>query len=312
MPWISAAEDHVDGHTIDNRLLTILDHYSTTANSESISMPPNPGRTSYISGGANMRAGSGSPLLFETTVSPERYPSLRKSRAFMKDYHACTKVCAGLLGTAFTSTPSLPTTDAPQRELHSAIASLHLNELYSDLIIASTTKSYPVHKVVVCTRSDFIAGWCRSDRDEVADGILSLPNDDPLVVDAMIQYFYRLDYAVPVEQAQDQEDAGLLFHAKVYTLAEMYLVRGLKELAVVKFKTASLSQNWNTQGFLDAAKEAYTSTPETVRTLRQVVLETFAMRKELLDKEETQEVIKGTDGLAYDILFHFHQTQYNF
>ncbi|KXJ84738.1 hypothetical protein Micbo1qcDRAFT_227661 [Microdochium bolleyi] len=123
-----------------------------------------------------------------------------------------------------------PTTDLPQRELQEAVASLHLNNLYSDLTIASTTDKYPVHRAIVCPRSEFLAGWCRSNFSEVDARVLSLPEDDPFVVDTMIRCFYFLEYEVPVKQAQSQDGTGLPFDAKAFALAEQYFVQGLRTL----------------------------------------------------------------------------------
>ncbi|KAH7012085.1 uncharacterized protein B0I36DRAFT_299993 [Microdochium trichocladiopsis] len=197
---------------------------------------------------------------------------------------------------------------SPQRELYAAIAGLHLNKLYSDLTIASTTKEYAVHRAIICTRSEFFAGWCRSRFKEVDAGILSLPDDDPSVVDAMIRYFYHLDYDVPVKRPQGQGDTRLLFNAKMYTLADKYLIHGLKDLAVSKFKSASSKhETVDIQDFLDATQVAYSYTNENDRVLREAVLETFVNHKVLLDKEETQDMLKETDMLAYDVLLYFRQ-----
>ncbi|KAH7016268.1 uncharacterized protein B0I36DRAFT_337159 [Microdochium trichocladiopsis] len=129
----------------------------------------------------------------------------------------------------------------------------------------------------------------------------------------MIQYLYLLDYKVPVEEAQGQDGPSLLFHAKVYTMAVKYLIQGLQDLAVVKFKTAATMEVWGTQDFLSATKEAYNATPDTARGLRQVVLETFADHKDLLNKEETKVVMKATNDLAFDTLyFFFGRSPYSF
>ncbi len=52
----------------------------------------------------------------------------------------------------------------------------------------------------------------------------------------------------------------LVAHAKVYTLAEKYLIRGLKAVALRRFK-ASAAHSWlDIDDFLQAIYEVYTST----------------------------------------------------
>lgn len=133
-----------------------------------------------------------------------------------------------------------------------------------------------MHLAIVCLRSDVLAATCRhsfkvlilvhtceprsATAQETSDGVISLPYDEPSVVDMMIQYFYRLDYRhspdihhpsqlseneafdclhQPSNESQDENirSSGLLLHAKVYTLAERYIAGGLKGLALKKFKT---------------------------------------------------------------------------
>ncbi len=60
-----------------------------------------------------------------------------------------------------------------------------------------------------------------------------------------------------------------MVHAKIYALAEKYLIPGLKALAVRKFDIAS-AKHWDSDDFLKAAQEAYTSTIETDRGLKAI------------------------------------------
>ncbi|KAK2005336.1 hypothetical protein LZ32DRAFT_546275 [Colletotrichum eremochloae] len=131
----------------------------------------------------------------------------------------------------------------------------------------------------------------------------------------MIQYFYRLDYQLldsnNHSQSPEQQDdctdlPGLFLHAKVYAIAEKYVIGGLKDLAVAKFRTAA-ETTWDAGDFLDAASEAYTSTIDTDRGLRDVILEVFAQHDDLLDRDEAKSLVKRQGSLAYDLLVYFHQ-----
>ncbi|CCF35582.1 BTB/POZ domain-containing protein, partial [Colletotrichum higginsianum] len=132
----------------------------------------------------------------------------------------------------------------------------------------------------------------------------------------MIQYFNRLDYQQSLDssnhsQLSEQQDnctdlSGLFLHAKVYAIAEKYAIGGLKDLAVTKFRTTAKTV-WDAGDFLDAASEAYTSTIDTDRGLRDVILGVFAEHVALLDHDEAKSLVKRLGSLAFDLLVHFHQ-----
>ncbi|TKA62077.1 hypothetical protein B0A49_13128 [Cryomyces minteri] len=76
----------------------------------------------------------------------------------------------------------------------SAMATLHLGGKYSDLTILSGTKSYAVHRAIVCPRSGFFDGACSNQFQESRTGVIDLSEDDDEAVEHMIHYFYYLDY----------------------------------------------------------------------------------------------------------------------
>ncbi|KAK7434445.1 BTB/POZ domain-containing protein [Colletotrichum acutatum] len=211
--------------------------------------------------------------------------------------------------------PTMASDGRPQKDLLGSLESLYKTGIYSDLTIRSAAKTYSVHRAIVCPRSDFLAGACRSPFKESSDGLIALSDDDPCVIDMMMQYFYLLDYRQSLytdgllqssEQKQAASVSCLLLHAKVYSAAEKYAVDGLKDLAVAKFKAAA-AQVWDPSDFLYAASEAYTSTIDTDRGLRDAVLEAFAARKDLLNNDEAKTTVKRLGSLAYDLLVYFHR-----
>ncbi|EXF84622.1 BTB/POZ domain-containing protein [Colletotrichum fioriniae PJ7] len=223
------------------------------------------------------------------------------------------------------SRPAMVSADRPQKDLFGSLESLYKTGNYSDLTISSVAKSYSVHRAIVCPRSDFLAAACRSPFTESSDDSIHLPDDEPCVFDMMMQYFYLLDYrqslyidsllqSPELEQRKPESITCLLLHAKVYTIAEKYAVDGLKDLAVAKFKVAA-AQAWDPNDFLHAATEAYTSTIDTDRGFRDVVLEAFAVHDDLLDDDEAKTTIKSLGSLPYDLLLYLHREgkfQYDF
>ena len=112
----------------------------------------------------------------------------------------------------------------------------------------------------------------------------------------------------PCTQSQDNDirSSDLLLHAKVYILAEKYIIGGLKSLALSKFRTLAL-QCWDTNDFLNVVSEVYTSTIDADRGLRDVVLEIISVHWGLLDREEMKTLLERECLLAYDLIMHYHQ-----
>ncbi|KAK2777408.1 BTB/POZ domain-containing protein, partial [Colletotrichum kahawae] len=257
--------------------------------------------------------------------------SLQKDRIFEHSSYACRSfpelfLDEELISPAAASAPPSATVPAqtamasisrPQKDLVESLERLYTTGIYSDLTISSVAKTYSVHRAIVCPRSDFLTAACRSPFKESSDGSIHLPDDEPCVVDMMMQYFYLLDYrrslytdsllqSPELEPSKAESITCLLLHAKVYSIAEKYAVDGLKDLAVAKFKDAA-AQAWEPNDFLCAATEAYTSTIDTDRGFRDAVIEIFAVHEDLLDDEEAKTTIKSLGSLPYDLLLYFHR-----
>lgn len=108
---------------------------------------------------------------------------------------------------------------------------------------------------------------------------------------------YNEDYVVPVDSPSP---SSLVTHARVYALSKKYSINGLKLLALEKFKTEA-DQEWDTGDFLLAAKEVYTSTSAADQDIRDAVTTIIYEHPEILDRDETQGLIKGLD-LGFDVL----------
>ncbi|KAH7012273.1 uncharacterized protein B0I36DRAFT_256736 [Microdochium trichocladiopsis] len=217
--------------------------------------------------------------------------------------------------------------------LTSLVQGLYRSGEYSDLLVRCGQDSYPVHKAIVCPQSAYFATACKGSFKEGRTGEISLLGDDPQAVGRMMFYFYHRDYtwepplsgSVPGstiggvfedDQAdldesfdhnlQDQMHSALSFHTAMYALADKYLVPELKALAVTKFRVAARG-SWSARHFLDSTQKVYTSTPETDRGMRDVVVEVFQEHIELLDMEEARQVLKTLPALTYDVLISGHR-----
>ncbi|KAF5689982.1 amino acid transport gap1 [Fusarium denticulatum] len=98
---------------------------------------------------------------------------------------------------------------------------------------------------------------------------------------------------------------NLHLHAKVYALGEKYGIQPLKVLALRKF-AAEAPFRLHTDDFLKAIREAYTSTIETDRPLRDAVVTILRSNKHLLNKDSVKEVLKDPGlGLSFDMVMGF-------
>ncbi|RYP68039.1 hypothetical protein DL769_005610 [Monosporascus sp. CRB-8-3] len=105
-----------------------------------------------------------------------------------------------------------------------------------------------------------------------------------------------------VPAADTAQPSNLAVHAQLYALASKYAVEGLKALAAEKFERG-IPLHWDTEDFLRAAREAYTSTDRADRRLRDAVLGAIKAHPQLLERARVQEVIRGLE-LSFDLLMH--------
>ncbi|EFQ36275.1 uncharacterized protein GLRG_11420 [Colletotrichum graminicola M1.001] len=118
----------------------------------------------------------------------------------------------------------------------------------------------------------------------------------------------------PVHPASNGIDPGstndtLVLHANVYALSRKYGISGLRSLAFDKFRTEADNQ-WDTEEFLHAAEKVYTSCSDgdDDRDIKDVVVGIICRHGELMDKVETQKVMRTLPSdLMYDILLKVRQ-----
>lgn len=184
---------------------------------------------------------------------------------------------------------------------------------YSDLTVIAG-KQYRLHRSLICVRSRPLAAACKYNRANKSDehentlkDVLDLTDDDPHAIDCMLQFFYHLNYDAPefgpvAEGANLDSPLELVLHARIYAVAEKYMVDGLKAVAMEKFEKATAS-GWNKHDFLEAARETYTSTIDSDKGLRDIVVKVFHAHKlSLLDKEEAVQLLTEVPVLAVHLL----------
>jgi hypothetical protein len=244
--------------------------------------------------------------------------------------------------------PAKPSTVCQSRKMVafdlSWLRSSFNDDSYADLTLISCAKQYSAHRVIVCPQSPIIARkFCSQfqsvKQDPSCDSCGVTPRycfdflqDDPHAVDCLIQYFYRQDYqsgyrgpaiedsvtegmegtTSPFPSDQNSiDDSYPIFHVRVYVLAEFYNVPTLKELALEKFNRVTQDNSYPDR-FLDGVEEAYKSTMEQDRGLRDAIVNFFYAHQDLMDEERVQEILQKTNSLTYELLMHWKKKQARF
>ena len=115
----------------------------------------------------------------------------------------------------------------------------------------------------------------------------------------MLNFMYLFDYGA---SGSDQARVSpMIFHVKVYSIADKYDVVALKSQAKEKFEKAAQSC-WNMEDFPPAISEVYSSTPATDRGLRDLVVEIVCTHIDaLLLRQDFRNVLEETIGFAADV-----------
>ncbi len=125
------------------------------------------------------------------------------------------------------------------------------------------------------------------------------------VVEAMLHFMYHLDYN-NVHGA-----STMIFDAQVYGLADKYAIPALKSHALEKFRMV-ISSGWVMDDFPLAVSEAYNSTPETDRALRDLVVEISNTNiNKLLENKLFRDVLRETPGFAVDMVNSLSSSRQN-
>lgn len=145
-------------------------------------------------------------------------------------------------------------------------------------------------------------------------------DDEPSIVQKIIEYFYKLDYddnrssssAKPVANPSTSFDPrSLLVNAKVYVIADKYELDALKELACYKYNEVLLG-NWNTSNFSESVSYVYENTVETDRCLRDVIVRVASDNaRSLLDRGDFVAMLKIHGDVATDIMHEFIIGEYS-
>ena len=131
------------------------------------------------------------------------------------------------------------------------------------------------------------------------------------MVELMVSYFYDLTYSCgdttdnannPNDSTAVASDKHIITHAKMFALAVKYQANDLRHFAMCSFRHAA-QKAWDSDAFLEAIDIVFTSTPEDVSDLRDVVLDTiYDHFQGIMDKPEIEEVVCNHPKLTYGLM----------
>ncbi|KAI4099365.1 MAG: hypothetical protein LQ339_006040 [Xanthoria mediterranea] len=198
---------------------------------------------------------------------------------------------------------------------------------FTDFTIACGKLEWKVHRVVICSHSDYfrrLEGF-----EEGKTSRLDLQEENPAVVAKLVNYLYTCDYDDCVfdfpghdsedSNAKESEEASnedsrersksqafkpgeLALHARMYVVGDMYCVDQLKLLAKAKF-SAALVNDWDKEDFPEIIRFIYDNTVSSDRGLRESLVPTLLQHKEILRADDTFMNVVETHGeFARDLI----------
>lgn len=102
------------------------------------------------------------------------------------------------------------------------------------------------------------------------------------------------------EEESTESESHLLLHTQVYALAEKYDIPALKQLARHKFEMSAACY-YDAPELANAIEYVYTSTVDSDRGLRDVILQLFRSHPQLANTQDIFAVLKETPTLALEL-----------
>ncbi|KAK5674684.1 hypothetical protein LTS10_012685 [Elasticomyces elasticus] len=171
-----------------------------------------------------------------------------------------------------------------QAPLINALKNAFHNPKHSDLIIRCADNRWTVHKVIVCAQSPVLAKACEGGFKEAEEGLITLHEEDPRVVEAMLQFIYTLDFDDSYHNVVEMP--AIVFNVNVHIAADKYDIPALRKLTASKFHAYALTK-WDTAGFAEAAALVFNAGIAVEESLRETVVSVATKKaKQLLSQDE--------------------------
>ncbi|KID85510.1 BTB/POZ domain protein [Metarhizium guizhouense ARSEF 977] len=164
--------------------------------------------------------------------------------------------------------------EAPIYETLREISKARQEGKYSDLLLVCEDEKMPVHKIIVCPQSPVIDKACNGPFKERGTGIYEIKDASIDTVRPMVEYMYTGQYSLTT-QPDSGEPCGasysIVFHARMFELADKYMIAGLQTLAASEFNKA-LDQEMDACKFLRSIPAIYSLASTSSDKLREAVV----------------------------------------
>ncbi|KAI1042124.1 hypothetical protein LB505_007255, partial [Fusarium chuoi] len=189
----------------------------------------------------------------------------------------------------------------PHEEFGACLKKYFNNTSLSDAVIKCGGRCFAVHSLVLFCHSGYFKKQLDGPWKESSERVIEIMDFDPAVVRAMTLFLYCFDYESPADSS------AMIFHAKVYQIADKYNIEALKRLAATKYST-SIDAGWEMDCFPDAIELAYTTTPPGDQILRKIAVKVVIKRiGALMNQDVFCKTLSVNPDLAADLIRRLHK-----
>lgn len=201
---------------------------------------------------------------------------------------------------AFSIPPEVPKVKTHSERFMGSIARLFNDANYSDATVSIYDVVLPVHKLIICTQSEYFEKAFQERFVEGNSGTISFGEDSGAAYWRVFEYMYTGDYFVDLSTNNFEDDPILLKDPRVYVLADMFLLEDLKALSTIKLQE-KLKELWMSDSFPECIREIYASISDSKSKMRLVVVEiATAHAHELGKKEVFNDLLREGGDFAAD------------
>ncbi|KAI7152919.1 hypothetical protein KC349_g8698 [Hortaea werneckii] len=162
---------------------------------------------------------------------------------------------------------------------------------YSDLAITCGERTWKVHRLVLCTQSEYFHKACNGPFTEAQDRKIDLSDDDVHVLATMLHYLYHFDYDDEHHFVHGHD--AMTHNICMALIADKYNVQPLLILACEKLK-GRVSTHWDTPAFAAAISLAFGTASANCKRLRAIVLDAAILHaKELFHDKKFEKFQKA-------------------
>ncbi|KAB2569425.1 hypothetical protein DBV05_g11899 [Lasiodiplodia theobromae] len=195
--------------------------------------------------------------------------------------------------------PDNPHEDNDGRMLSKGMSKYFATGEFSDMKIKCGATVHAVHRIVVCSQSQFFANAMNQEHGfkEAQTNTVELNDDHPVTVKAMLDYMYLEKYSDL--GFGDKLEERISLHIDVYAIADKLDIGGLRRHAASNIKDLMDLKTVSPEALADIIGISYEKTPENDKYLRPLLIKTVSDRIEsLMDGTEFLTTMESVQGFS--------------